>query len=81
MTNSDKLKECFVTALVLPAGTDVTSLTYQTHPVWDSVAHMRLVAGIENAFDIMFTTEQILDMSSFDKASAIVSQHGVNLKS
>lgn len=80
MSDNDKLRQCFRDAFALPPGHGVDGMSYQKDPVWDSVAHMRLVAGIETAFGIMFTTDQILDMSSFDKAREIVGQHGVTLE-
>ncbi|MDX2028171.1 MAG: acyl carrier protein [Alphaproteobacteria bacterium] len=80
MSNQTKLMHCFREAFALPADASVDGMTYQKDPVWDSVAHMRLVAGIETAFGIMFTTDQILDMSSFVKAREIVGQHGVTLE-
>ncbi len=73
----EKLKACFREALALPPEAEVESLAYQQHPSWDSVAHMRLVAGIETAFDIMMETDQILAMSSFSKAQEILQSHGV----
>jgi acyl carrier protein len=81
MPNEDQLRKCFREALALPPDAAVDGMTYQANPEWDSVGHMRLVAAIETAFNIMFTTDQILDMSSFDKAREIVSQHGVSFKS
>lgn len=77
MSNQEKLRACFRVALELPAGADVDALEYAKQPVWDSVAHMRLVAEIERQFVIMFTTDQILDLSSYAKAQEIVGSHGV----
>jgi acyl carrier protein len=80
LSNQDRLRQCFREAFTLPADADTDDMTYQNDKAWDSLGHMRLVAGIETAFNIMFTTEQILDMSSFAKACEIVSQHGVELE-
>lgn len=77
MSNQEKLRACFRAALELPADAAVDGLEYAKQPVWDSVAHMRLVAEIERQFDIMFTTDQILDLSSFAKAQEIIGSHGV----
>jgi acyl carrier protein len=80
MSNQDRLRQCFREAFVLAPDVNIDEMTYQKDPVWDSVGHMRLVASIETAFNIMFTTDQILDLSSFVKAREIVSQHGVSLE-
>ncbi|MGE4351807.1 MAG: acyl carrier protein, partial [Bdellovibrionales bacterium] len=72
-----QLDHCFRDVLELDAAAPVAALAYQEYPAWDSVAHMRLVAAIETAFDIMMETDQILDMSSYAKAVEIVQACGV----
>ena len=79
MTSLAELKNAFVVALGVSPETDFDGLAYAVTQGWDSVAHMNLVAEIENAFNIMFATEDVIDMSSFAKAREIVSKHGVNL--
>ena len=48
---------------------------------WDSIAHMVLVGALESEFNIMIDTEDVIAMSSFDKAKEIVTKYGVDLKS
>jgi acyl carrier protein len=79
MTGLDQLKNAFVVALGISPETNVDGLAYAVTEGWDSVAHMNLVAEIENTFNIMFATEDVIDMSGFAKAKEIVSKHGVNL--
>jgi hypothetical protein len=40
---------------------------------------MNLVAAIESSFDLMLATEDVIDMSSFQKAREIVTKYGVSL--
>lgn len=75
--NEERLVECFRTALELDGDVDVTALTYQGIDAWDSVGHMVLVATIEEAFDIMLDTDDVIDMSSFGEAGRIVAKYGV----
>lgn len=79
MSNIDQLKRCFKEALALPANTVIEELAYQDHPSWDSVGHMRLITVIESTFDIMLTTDEVLDLNDFNKAREIVGNHGVSL--
>jgi len=79
MSNIEALGACFREVLALPPDFPINTLVYQGHPSWDSVAHMRLVAAIETTFDIMMETDQILDMSSFDKAIEILKANDVEL--
>ena len=78
MKNKDKLIQCFIEALNIEKGLITESLKYQSIPQWDSIAHMSLVAKIENYFDIMLDTEEILDMSSVTQIKLILGKHKIN---
>jgi acyl carrier protein len=54
-------------------------LAYQSIPQWDSVAHMALVAEIENTFNVTLDTDDIIGMSDVSKAVEILRKHGVAL--
>ena len=73
----EKLKGAFVAVLHVDPSAEFSALRYAQAPGWDSVAHMALVAEIEGAFDIMLTTEEVIDLSSFPKAQEIAGKHGV----
>lgn len=53
------------------------SLKYQAIPAWDSVGHMNLIASLEEKFDIMMDTEDIIDFSSYEKGKEILEKYGV----
>lgn len=77
MSNLDQLKQVFILALALPQDTVVEDLQYNNIPEWDSIAHMSLIAHIDEAFDIMMDTEDIIDLSTFQKAQEILAKYGV----
>ena len=77
MTPEQKLKDAFIQAIGIPTDTDFSTVEYGVTDGWDSVAHMQLVAEIENAFDIMFSSNQVIEMSSFGRAKEISAAHGV----
>lgn len=70
-----KLIEVFSDSLGVDISLISDGLTYNSIPEWDSIAHMALVAAIEEAFDIMIDTEDVIDMSSFVKAKEIVRKY------
>ena len=73
------LKQAFIEALGLDAAvTNWDNLAYRGIPEWDSVAHMQLVGEIEDAFDIMLETDDVIDMSSYTKAKEILGKYGVD---
>ena len=77
MTPEQKLKDAFIQAIGLPADTDFSAVQYGVTDGWDSVAHMQLVAAIENSFDIMLGSDQVIGLSSYEKAKEIAGTHGV----
>lgn len=73
MTNLDKYTDAFTTTFEISVD-EAKTLKYQDIKAWDSVGHMGLVAALEDAFDIMMETDDIIDLSSFEKGKEILSQ-------
>ena len=49
-------------------------LSYQDIDVWDSVGPMDLMYELEDAFDIMMDTSDIIDFNSYEKGMEILSK-------
>ncbi len=71
----DKLRVIFSESLNINANDVIDELRYSEIPQWDSVAHMALIAAIEEGFDIMLDAEDVINLSSFSKAKEIVSRY------
>lgn len=79
MSSEDTLKRAFAEGLGIEAATvDWSSLAYRGIPEWDSVAHMAVVAEIEDAFDIMLEIDDVVGMSSFEVTKDILDKYGVS---
>jgi hypothetical protein len=76
MTNLEKYVKAFVDSLEVSEG-ELEGLVYQSIPSWDSVGHMGLIAGLEEAFDIMMDTDDIIDLNSFEKGKEIMAKYDV----
>ena len=76
MSNLEKYNNAFIEAFEID-GSKLEGLTYQGLPEWDSVGHMSLVACIEDAFDIMMETDDIIDFSSYEKGKEILARYDV----
>lgn len=74
MTNYEKYVNLFVEAFSVSAE-QAEKLEYQGISEWDSVGHMELIAAIEDAFDIMMDTDDIIDFSSFEKGKEILAKN------
>jgi acyl carrier protein len=72
MNNLEKYEKAFCETFQIEA-TKLNGLSYQSIPLWDSVGHMALVAALEQEFDIMLDTDDIIDLSSFEKGKEILS--------
>lgn len=77
MTNIEKYTNAFVEAFEVTPEV-AQNLKYQDIKAWDSVGHMGLVAALEDAFDIMMETEDIIDLSSFEKGKEILAKYDVD---
>jgi acyl carrier protein len=77
MQNLARLQDAFAEGLSIPKDSDFSSLEYRGIEEWDSVAHMLLIGEIENTFDVMLETQDVIDMSSFTKAQEILAKYGV----
>jgi acyl carrier protein len=77
--NDTRLDKCFVNSLGIPASAVTDDLAYNSIKQWDSIAHMALVAALENEFNIMFDTDEILALSSVAVARRILIAKGVAL--
>lgn len=71
MTNLEKYNQAFIESLEVTED-QLSGLQYQQIPSWDSVGHMGLIAAIEDAFDIMMDTDDIIDLSSYEKGKEIL---------
>ncbi|MBE6908528.1 MAG: acyl carrier protein [Ruminococcaceae bacterium] len=73
MSNLEKYNEAFITTFEIGAD-QLEGLQYQDIPEWDSVGHMTLIAAMEDTFDIIMDTEDIIDFSSYEKGKEILSK-------
>ena len=76
MTNLEKYNNAFIEALEIEES-QLEGLKYQDIPEWDSVGHMGLIASIEDAFDIMMDTDDIVDFSSYEKGKEILNKYDI----
>ncbi len=73
MNNSEKYTEVFMKAFGV-SEEQVKTLKYQDIPAWDSVGHMGLISELEDTFDIMMETDDIIDFNSFEKGKEILKE-------
>ncbi len=73
MNNIEKYNKVFIDTLGVKEE-DLHELKYRDVQAWDSVGHMTLVAALEDAFDIMLDTDDVIGLSSYEKGKEILSK-------
>ena len=71
MNHLEKYNEAFTATFEITEDR-LPGLKYQDIDAWDSVGHMSLIAALEDAFDIMMDTDDIIDLSSYEKGKEIL---------
>lgn len=74
----DRLSKVFRATFSLDPDSDVVGLEYQGIPQWDSLAHMSLVADIEEEFGVLLSPDDVIELSSFARAIEILEAQGVS---
>jgi len=74
MDNLERYDHIFI-ELFNVNSTQLESLTYQNVSLWDSVGHMNLIGALEETFDIMMDTDDIIDFSSYEKGKEILTKN------
>jgi acyl carrier protein len=76
MNNLEKYINVFAKELNIEES-NVEGVKYQVISTWDSVGHMNLIAALEETFDIMMDTDDIIDFDSFEKGKEILAKYDV----
>ncbi|MBV9633380.1 MAG: acyl carrier protein [Methylobacteriaceae bacterium] len=73
----DKIKAVFSEALGIVPGRIEEDSSPDTIREWDSLAAMRLVAGVEEAFGVELSTREILSMRTVAMVRSVLRKKGV----
>lgn len=76
MTNLEKYNCVFIASFGVTKE-QLEGLNYQAITEWDSVGHMSLIAELEEKFDIMFETDDIIDFNSYEHGKEIMKKYGI----
>jgi acyl carrier protein len=79
MSNIEKYNNIFIETFNVDLNSLTDDFTYRSVPVWDSVAHMVLITAIEDTFDIMLDTNDILNFTSYNEGKKILVKYNIEL--
>ena len=77
MDNKEKYKDIFIKSLSLDENKFDDKIKYNDVPEWDSIGHMTLMSGLEEAFKISMETDDIIEFSSYKKGMEILKKYKV----
>ncbi|MGA2405358.1 MAG: acyl carrier protein [Bacteroidales bacterium] len=76
MNNLEKYNTVFINNFHITEQ-QLPKMAYQSVSAWDSIGHMGLITALEEAFDIMIDTDDIIDFSSYEKGKQILKKYNV----
>lgn len=79
MSNKQKYIKVFIDCFSVTEDVLNENFTYQCIAAWDSVGHMGMIAALEDAFDIMMETEDIIDFGSYTIGIETLKKYGVEI--
>ena len=77
-SNLIKYKKAFIDTFSVEEK-DLDKLEYQSIENWDSIGHMTLMSSIEEAFEMTFETDDIIEFSSFSKGKEILETYKIKI--
>ena len=80
MSNNQKYENIFKKIFGVESNQLNDSFTFRAVEKWDSLTHLTLISELEEAFTIIFATEEILHFESYVNGMRILQKHGVNFE-
>tara|TARA_B110000116_G_C16601248_1_gene475096 strand:+ start:195 stop:440 length:246 start_codon:yes stop_codon:yes gene_type:complete len=78
MKNLEKYNNVFMNSLKVDIKA-LHDLKSQEVSTWDSLDQMHLISGLEEAFDIMFDMDDIIDFKSYRKGIEILKKYNIEI--
>lgn len=79
MENIEKYNQAFIEVFGAKAEELNDSYSKETVAEWDSVHQLSLISQMEDAFDIMFDPEDIMEMTSYANGKDLLKKYEVDL--
>ena len=79
MENLEKYNDAFIEVFGVSADALNDNFCKETVEEWDSVHQLGVVSELEDAFDIMFDPEDIMELTSYAKGKELLKKYDVEL--
>ena len=64
---ADEVRELLAQATGVSSGTITEDFDQSSSPAWSSLAHLMLISQLESRFNVIFSNQEIADLTSFAK--------------
>lgn len=79
MTNLEQYNRIFRETFSVEDQDLDTDFSYENVAEWTSIRQLALINELEDAFDLMFDTEDILNLKSYEIGKEIMRKNGIEL--
>ena len=76
MNNKERYDKVFCDVMQVNAS-QLPELKFKESEYWDSVGHMTLVAALEDEFDIMLETEDMMSITTYEGGKDILMKYNI----
>ena len=77
MTLIEQIQAVFLAELGIPAEDFSPALAYGAIPEWDSASHMVIITALEERFEIMFDSDELVELSTVARIEQALREKGV----
>jgi acyl carrier protein len=71
----EKINEIFSDIMGIPKSELNDTITYNSHPAWDSLKHLQLISELETTFDIEFDMDDVIAMENFGLVKELTAKY------
>jgi acyl carrier protein len=76
--NNEKYESVFTSVFNVDKEVLNENFTFKAVDEWDSFLHLTLISELEDAFDVLFESEDILNFGGYENGKKILEKYGVD---
>lgn len=80
MSNLEKYNQAFINTFEVDIDELNESFNFNEVEQWDSMAHLTLISELEDVFEIILESDDILHFGGYKNGMKILARYGVDLK-
>ena len=79
-SDTDRINDIICKILLVSEEEAVHGFTKDENEEWDSMTHLVLISEIENTFNIAFSDDEVVEMTSISDIRSTLKKHSINLQ-